>query len=205
MLQVREIMSKHVVTVQKDDTIRQAAKAMAHHRIGSLLVTEHQLPVGIVTESDFTRKAMAQDLPPQTPVKRIMTTPIYYSGPDADIIEVANSMRQNHIKKLPVIAGDQLLGVVTQTDIISHIFDSIKSLEAAYKQGNLTPQQYAQQSSELFHNFSSTLEGITKQWHMRCKDCGHRFLDPEHDGDLETQTCPQCGSGKIEYDQDPRI
>ena len=206
MLRVKDIMTTNVVAIDETETIQTAAARMNQQDVGSLVVQKNRLPVGIVTETDFTRKAVQNNLPATTPVKEVMTSPIYYSGPDADMIEIANMMSQNNIKKLPVLSGDQLLGVVTQTDIINHIFDSVKSIEQAYQEGNLTPQQYVQKSSQLLKNFSGPLDGNTKQWHMRCEECGHQFLNPEQEeGALQNNTCPQCGSTQITYDKTPRF
>lgn len=198
-------MSGEVITANEECTVQEAATLMAEYGIGSLLVTKNDLPVGIVTETDFTRRVAQQALAPQTRLREVMTAPIHYTNKDADVIEVANTMKEMNIKKLPVIQGEQLLGVVTQTDIIKHIFDTIRNIEAAYKQGTLTPTEYAQRSSRLFQNFSSTLEGFAKQWHMRCEACGHQFLNAEQDGALTQQACPACNSANIVYDQNPRV
>lgn len=198
-------MSAEVVTVNEEHTVQEAATIMAKYGIGSLLVTKNKLPVGIITETDFTRRVAKKALPLDTPLRDVMTAPIHYTNKDADVIEVANMMKEMNIKKLPVIQGEQLLGVVTQTDIIKHIFDTIRNIEEAYKQGTLTPQQYAQRSSKLFQNFSSTLEGFAKQWHMHCEDCGHKFLNAEKDDQLTQQTCPACNSSNIAYDPNPRV
>lgn len=205
MLHVHQIMSEEVVTIDENQTIHEAAELMAKEDVGSLLVSKNGVTVGIVTERDFTRKLLANHRSGRELIRAVMSKPIHYSSPDADIIEAANMLKANDIKKLPVIRGEQLIGVVTQTDIIRHIFDTIKSIENAYQEGTITSQQFAQQSSKLFKNFSSTLDGLTKQWHMRCNDCNKAFLSAEYDGELELQKCPACGSRHISYDQNPDL
>ncbi|MFT4250480.1 MAG: cyclic nucleotide-binding/CBS domain-containing protein [Candidatus Woesearchaeota archaeon] len=205
MLTAKDIMAVHVVTVDKRTTIREAAARMDSHDVGSVLVVENNIPVGIVTETDFTRQVVAQARDLHEPIHTIMTSPLHSCLPEADIMQVAHALRSNHIKKLPVISGGKLYGVVTQTDVIRHVVSTIQDLAHQYKQGTLTGEQYATQATELFHTFNNSLDEVSKNWHMKCLACDYRFLAAENHGSLSITSCPKCASTHIAYDQNPEI
>jgi CBS domain-containing protein len=83
--------------------------------IGSLLVMEGDELKGILTKSDFirlvTKKAGART------VKEIMSSPVKTASPDTDLVEIANVMRVNRIRHIPVVDGGKVLGLVTDFDI----------------------------------------------------------------------------------------
>ena len=206
MLRITDIMSRNVVSVDKHTTIKEAAERMMEEQVGSLIVLENNQPVGIVTETDFTRQVVGKGTPMNAPISTIMTTPIITSKPDGDIIEVANSMTTNHVKKIPINESGKIIGIITQTDIIKHIFRTIRSLHIAYHQGELSCPEFAQKSTDLFNkDFRSTLDHLTKNWYMRCQDCGNTFMNPEQDGVFKIKSCPKCGSRRMSFDQSPEV
>ena len=205
MLTAKDIMASHVVTVDKQTTIYDAAAKMDAHDVGSVLVVENNIPIGIVTETDFTRKVVAQATDLRKPIQSIMSKPLHSCLPEADIMQVAHALRSNHIKKLPVISGGKLYGVVTQTDVVRHIVSTIQDLAHQYTQGTLTGDQYATQAAEIFHTFHNSLDAVSKNWHMKCLVCDYRFLAAENQGSLTLSSCPKCNSTRIAYDQNPEL
>lgn len=128
MIYVKDIMTRNVRTIGSKAVIADAAKAMAKWKIGSLVVTEGQSPVGIITEGDVS-KCVAKGLDPRsTPVlfrkKRLVTV-----EPGERVEDAAKTMANAGVKKLPVMEGRKLVGIVTQTDIVSTSFDLVTSLK----------------------------------------------------------------------------
>jgi len=117
-MQVREIMISDVKTIEKDATIQEAAEVMSKHGIGSLIVTEDSRVIGIVTERDILIKVVSESKDAtKTYVKDIMTKEVIMIKPDADIEDAADIMMERKIKKLPVVEGNALIGIITSVDV----------------------------------------------------------------------------------------
>jgi len=122
-------MTKRVLVVKPDATVKEAAKVMTEHRVGSLVVMENDKVVGIVTELDIIWKVVAGSLNPEdTLVKDIMTKKILTIQGDKTLEDATHMMVENNIKKLPVMEGDKLIGILTATDLISVQPKMIESL-----------------------------------------------------------------------------
>jgi len=122
-------MSRKVETVEDSSTIYQAAVKMAKLKIGSLVVVEKTESVGIITEGDVSR-AVAKGLEEtKNLVKSVMRRPLITTTSDARVEEAAKTMAASSIKKLPVVDGGRLLGIVTQTDIVGSSFDLVTALK----------------------------------------------------------------------------
>jgi CBS domain-containing protein len=116
---IREAMTKNVLTVSEDVPVTQAARVMEKNNIGSVVVVKGGSPVGIVTERDITYRVVAPDKKPSTvKVKEIMSKPLETIGPDTTITGASKIMATRNIRRLPVIKGDKLLGIVTNKDIV---------------------------------------------------------------------------------------
>jgi len=115
---VKDIMTKAVVSVDAATTLSDAAKIMEDTEIGAILVTENNTPVGIVTDRDFAIKVVAHAYHPTTPVRMIMSSPLYSIGPDESVRMIADLMYTRGIRKLPVIEDDKVVGIVTATDLV---------------------------------------------------------------------------------------
>ena len=116
-MMVKDVMVKDVKTIEKGSSIKEAAEKMTEMRIGSLIVTDSTgKMVGIVTESDIL-KVVASGKSISLVVDEVMTKQVYYVKPEDDIRDAADIMIKNKVKKLPVISGSALIGIVTMTDI----------------------------------------------------------------------------------------
>jgi len=134
---VKAIM-KNPVTVKPSDTILDAVRAMARHRIGSVVVAVGDgcvKPVGIVTEKDVLRW-VAEEKPLTEPVERIMTRDLITISDLATIFDAARAMSQAGIRHLVVVDRDGCLrGVFSERDIVAHM-DLLKALaEIRFEEG----------------------------------------------------------------------
>ncbi len=115
---VNEIMSKNVLTVDKSVSLQEAAQNMNELNIGCVIVTDGTKPLGIVTERDFVTKVAAEGRPLFTEISEIMSSPLITIGPEETIWEASEMMKEKLIHKLPVKENDQIIGIVTTTDIV---------------------------------------------------------------------------------------
>ena len=118
MAHVRDIMGKNVITVEQGSTALDAARLLREKEISFLAVVKDDQPVGIVTERDFVQKLVAQNrLPGQVPLGEIMSEKFRWVTPDSTVEEAVQKMLNNNIRRLLVLDGGRLAGVVTQTDL----------------------------------------------------------------------------------------
>ncbi len=118
MREVRSVMSRKLLTVDRSDSIQQVAQAMSGRRVSSAFVLGGGELVGIVTDRDLRVRCVAQALPPESPVASIMTTqPLAISG-DQSLFETTLLMTREGIHHLPVLEEGRLAGVVTTSDLI---------------------------------------------------------------------------------------
>jgi len=116
---VGDAMTIHPVTVRKETTLKECADIMAEKHVGSLLIEEKGKIVGIVTEQDMVRKAMANLLDPaSTPVKKIMEKELLTISPKKDIYDALKIMRDYNIRHLPVLDKGNFVGFLTIKDIL---------------------------------------------------------------------------------------
>jgi signal-transduction protein with cAMP-binding, CBS, and nucleotidyltransferase domain len=115
---VSEIMVRDIISVDSGTTILNCAKKMADNGVGCLIIQEKNNLLGIVTEQDLARKALAMGISPNNPVSNIMSRNIKYIEPEKDIQDAMQLMGNNEIKHLPVVSGGKLVGLVTSKDII---------------------------------------------------------------------------------------
>ncbi len=116
---VLEIMSKQPVTTAPDASIHHAARSMRTKDVGSLLVISNGKPIGIITEKDLVTKVVAEDrLPSEIQVQECMTSPVVTVEPYQEVVEAARTMAELRIRRLPVVDGENLVGLITENDIL---------------------------------------------------------------------------------------
>ncbi|MBN2475636.1 MAG: CBS domain-containing protein [Pirellulales bacterium] len=118
-LEIREVMTRDVVTVSPDETMVSAAKIMSEHRVSCSVVVAEGRVAGILTETDFLKPAAGQcgNLA-QVRVAEIMSSPVQTIAPSVSALEAGRIMEDRQIKRLPVLDGERLIGIVTQTDLV---------------------------------------------------------------------------------------
>jgi CBS domain-containing protein len=120
---VKQIMNNSIVSVDSSVTATNAAKMMEDTGVGSIVVLENNIPVGIITDRDFAIKITAHSYPLDTPVRRIMSSPLISIDPNSDLWVASDLMSTRNVKKLPVIDDDKVVGIITSSDLVKHIAD----------------------------------------------------------------------------------
>ena len=121
MAKVKDFMTKGVLTVDSQKTVAEAAELMRLKQVSSLVVTGAEIPKGIVTERDFVRRVVAKRIPLDTKISDVMTTPLVTIEPDASLNEAARKMIDNRIRRLPVLEGNTLIGMIVVSDFARHL------------------------------------------------------------------------------------
>jgi len=116
MKSVKDLMTKEVITIDLGKTVFDAATLMNEKSIGCLVVTDGEVPIGIVTERDFVRRVVAKKLPIDTVISEIMSKPLITIDPDSSIREAARLMLTDKIRRLPVTKENKLVGILVISD-----------------------------------------------------------------------------------------
>lgn len=117
-MKIEETMIKNVITLQNDVSAYDAVKLMNENRIGCLVVLQYGHVVGILTERDLLERVLEKcKNPKETKITEIMTKRVIVGKPDMQLVEAAELMFQKKVKKLPIVEGNRLVGLVTLTDI----------------------------------------------------------------------------------------
>jgi len=116
--QVSAIMSTKVVTVKATEKVNTALRAMVRPQIGSVIVVDKGKPVGIITERDISIKVAKGRKLPGMSVKNTMSKPLVTVPPSMEIWQAVELMVRNDIRRLPVMEGEKLVGMVTERDIL---------------------------------------------------------------------------------------
>ncbi len=118
---VKDIMTRALISVNSATTALQIAKMMEQGEIGAILVKENEHLVGIVTDRDFATKIAANNLPLDTPVEKIMSSPLITINHDVSISAAAEMMSNKKIRKLAVSDNGNIVGLITSTDLVNQL------------------------------------------------------------------------------------
>ena len=117
-LKVEDVMIKDVITVDASLTVKEAAQIMNKFEIGCLLALKDGKAIGILTERDLLKRVVAESRDAKkTKVTEVMSAPLIVVEPDMELEDAAKLMFEMKIKKLPVVDGKRLVGLITLTDI----------------------------------------------------------------------------------------
>ena len=122
---VEELMTTDVVTCDENGTLREAAGELLEHGVGSvILLSEEGNPTGIVTETDALRAGYRTDRAfSEMTVGELSHGAVITASPEETIQHVSRRMATEGVKKVPVMDGVDLLGIITLTDIVWHLSD----------------------------------------------------------------------------------
>lgn len=126
MLSVRQLLSGKnidtVYSVRSDQTVIEALELMAAKNIGAVMVIDDDRLVGIFSERDYARKGIIQGRKAKsTPISEVMTSGVYTVEPTQTLEDCMATMSSKHIRHLPVVDGDRVVGLVSVSDIVAAI------------------------------------------------------------------------------------
>ena len=131
-MKLREIMTSSVIKVHPEETVAVAARMLSHYNIGVLPVCDGEGKLcGVVTDRDLVTRCMASGrLPEKTRVRDVMTTNLVCGAPDMDAGVAAHLMGRKQVRRLPVLEGGKLCGMVSLGDLANREECSLDAADA---------------------------------------------------------------------------
>ncbi|HXT84300.1 MAG TPA: CBS domain-containing protein [Verrucomicrobiae bacterium] len=120
---VSQIMTRHVVTINSDESALDAAQLMKEKRISSLIVQSgDDKLLGIITERDFVKRVCAEDKKSsEVKISELMSKIQTFAEPDTPVDVAVQRMINNRIRRLPVISEGKVVGIITVTDLAKEL------------------------------------------------------------------------------------
>ncbi len=125
---VGDAMTKMPVTVKEVMTVEQCARIMKSKGVGSLLVTKGEMIVGIATEKDLVLKVLAGKHHKKEKISKVMTKKLVTIEPHQDLYDAMMLMRDEGVRRLPVVRRGELVGMLTANDMLKmepQLFDYV--------------------------------------------------------------------------------
>ncbi len=133
-LRVKDVMVKNPIMVESEKTVKETAIVMDRSGHGCLLVISGGRVVGIVTERDLVRRALAKGgSMARTKVKKIMSSPLIVVDPEISVEEAAKVMAQHKVRRLPVVGSGGLTGLITVSDIAKYMAEQSENSPTIFK------------------------------------------------------------------------
>ena len=123
---VQQMMSSPVVHVAPDNSVADALRAMIDRDIGAVVVVEDSKPVGVFTERDVSRRILDDPKLLDRWVGDVMSAPVVTVTPTDEVVFIFGLMTDKRIRRLPVVDGNRLVGIVTERDLLRWV-DAVAS------------------------------------------------------------------------------
>ena len=141
-MNIREVMTPNPRTLSPDDSIQSAARLMRDSDTGVVPVVENGRPVGLITDRDIVVRAIADGAQADRPIRAILTGDVITASPEMSTREAAELMSEHQVRRLPVVEGERLVGIVSIGDLavkegkdgrvgdtLQHISEGVKERE----------------------------------------------------------------------------
>ncbi len=177
---VKDIMTASVVKAEPTTSALEIANLMTKMDIGSVIISDGDHAIGIITEEDIVRRLVAQQKDPKkTTAREIMSSPLIHITPDTPLTDAMRVMARSGIRRVAVLKNDSLAGIITSRDILKWSPELIDVLyESLQMKGGRSPRQPDDEEDEMV-----AYGGI-------CDGCGEYSTDLElEDGRYLCETC----------------
>ena len=183
-LSVSDVMSRRLITADVSETADRLGAKMAEGKVGCVIITSSTHPVGIVTERDLVVKVVSRNiLPSSAKAEELMSRPLITIGPEKSVELASREMIRHRIRRLPVVQGKKLVGMVTDSDLLSISSELSEILRDLIQQNNpqgefsgtgqdiTRPESFRQGICEVCQNFKESLVNINGVYVCsRCRD-----------------------------------
>lgn len=132
MIPIDSVMARDIITAVQTDTVMTLVEILVHHHIGAVIIVDDKrgVPVGVVTERDIVyalRKYKDGTLGKRA--EDIMSSPLVVLSGEESIVKAAEMMQSKRIRRIPIVKGEALIGIVTYKDISAALNKSNALLE----------------------------------------------------------------------------
>lgn len=171
---VVEHYKKEVATVPGDAMVREAADTLKAHAVGCLVVLRDGQPVGIVTDRDLLERVLADGKDAgATPVNEVMSQPLEVASPEDPLERVVDLMSAKGIRRVPVVRGGELIGIVTLDDVLVQVAGELHGLaegmrrEFTAAQRGARARDLAREAGDRVRDLSGQLEDLGSEAKQR--------------------------------------
>lgn len=172
MVNVQKIMRKYVVTVDPKTTLAEAAKIMTNNKIGSVVIVEKNSPVSIITSEEMVTAVAKGINPKKTTVDKMTKNKLITVSPDEDVLDVSRKMVKNGIKRVPVVKDGQLVGIVSDKEIMITAPEMLEVISERLKASVSTVAPKDIELSGICEDcgeYADDLKNVNDRW--MCEDC----------------------------------
>jgi CBS domain-containing protein len=127
-MQAIDAIRKRPVSIPPDWTIVEAARRMNEASVGAIVVVDGDRPVGIVTDRDLVVRAVASGVPPDARVDAVMSTDLVTIPATADLRDAFKLFHSHAIRRIPIVDGGRLVGMVTADDLLIDLVGDLAAL-----------------------------------------------------------------------------
>lgn len=125
---ILKVKGNKVISVSPDMMVRDVLQIMSEKNIGAIVVVDNEKLVGIFSERDYARKLALKDKSSKTtPISEVMSSNLVTVKPDTSIDDCMVLMTDKHVRHLPVVDNDKLVGVISIGDLVKHIIEDQKA------------------------------------------------------------------------------
>ncbi|MFB6245251.1 MAG: cyclic nucleotide-binding/CBS domain-containing protein [Candidatus Nanohaloarchaea archaeon] len=142
---IEDVMTEGVVAVEQDKTIVEASNILEDEEIRGLVVVDQGDAVGVIVCRDIVYQVVAEGMDPrETTVDEVMSKDLIVAEEEELLDEVAMAMIRNNVSRIPVVRGDMVVGIVTQSDILrawpgfAEVMEEKEELEASAMPDEMT-------------------------------------------------------------------
>jgi CBS domain-containing protein len=183
-MSVSDVMSRRLITADVSETADRLASRMATGKVGCIIIINDTHPVGIVTERDIVVKVVSRNVQPSTArAEDLMSRPLITIGPEKSVELASREMIRHRIRRLPVVQGKKLVGLVTDSDLLVISSELSEILRDLIRQNNpqgdfadrdvsgSRPEEFRQGICEVCNNFQESLVNVDGTYVCnRCRD-----------------------------------
>ena len=167
---VQEVMTKNIIKIDSEKTVYDACKEYSKNKVGSLVVMNNDLIVGIITERDIIERVILNKKDPaKTRIRDVMSKDIKTIHALAPLEKAARLMKENHIKKLPVVLNNEIVGIITETDL-SHTIEAFSEAIDELTQFYADSKEHLETMMDKWGDLIVTLRNYKKLGELRGMD-----------------------------------
>ncbi len=142
MERIRDIMTDEIECCSLLDNVYEVALKMKELSVGAIPIVDEEKLVGMITDRDIVIRGVAEKKPGSTKLSEIMSESLCTISPDASASEGARLMAEQQIRRLPVVEGERLIGIVSLGDFATN---QLTDEQAGSALSNISEQDFLQQ------------------------------------------------------------
>ncbi|MHA1131173.1 MAG: CBS domain-containing protein [Candidatus Helarchaeota archaeon] len=173
-LRVKDIMNTNVEVLPATGNAQNAAKIMREKEIGSIVIVDpknYNQPIGIITERDMNNRIVAENkLASKIKCDEIMSRPVLSISPETQVTDAMHQMATQHIKRLIVMQNQEMVGIISQSDILEiapYMIEILQDMTKILNEKNKV--EYIAGYCQVCENWSDLL--IERDGIFRCPEC----------------------------------